>query len=143
MDVTHNWSSPSCQTAEGSCDSNSIIRLKYTPSTFKSYEISFTGFIIFAKNTFSLPSTIANRDQEDMYFFFLYWLNNHVIPNKSKQLKLKWIPLVEALYSIDDVATRPFLLAHLYHLLFEMTRGEPFETNLNKPTWMVQLWLQW
>lgn len=36
-----------------------------------------------------------------------------------------------------------FPLAHLYHLLNEMTRGEPFETNLNGPTWMVQLWLQW
>ena len=24
-----------------------------------------------------------------------------------------------------------------------MTRGTPFETNLNGPTWMVQLWLQW
>ena len=22
-----------------------------------------------------------------------------------------------------------------------MTRGEPFETNLNGPTWMVQLWV--
>ncbi|KAM1952079.1 hypothetical protein ACFX15_006615 [Malus domestica] len=24
-----------------------------------------------------------------------------------------------------------------------MTKGKPFETNLNRPTWMVQLWFQW
>ena len=24
-----------------------------------------------------------------------------------------------------------------------MTKGEPFETNLNGPIWMIQLWLQW
>ncbi|KAM1823024.1 hypothetical protein ACFX13_025679 [Malus domestica] len=24
-----------------------------------------------------------------------------------------------------------------------MTQGEPFETNLNGPIWMIQTWLQW
>ncbi|KAM1941141.1 hypothetical protein ACFX13_028761 [Malus domestica] len=24
-----------------------------------------------------------------------------------------------------------------------MTRDEPFETNLNEPIWMLQIWLQW
>ncbi|KAB2597450.1 TMV resistance protein N-like [Pyrus ussuriensis x Pyrus communis] len=41
------------------------------------------------------------------------------------------------------MTTGPFLLAHLYHLLYEITKGEPFETNLNGPTCMIQLWLQW
>lgn len=67
-------------------------------------------------------------------YFCVYWLNKHVFPNKSKRLKLEWIPLVETLYSFDDVATRLFLIAYLYHFLYEMTKGEPFETNLNGPT---------
>ncbi|KAM1923542.1 hypothetical protein ACFX15_021443 [Malus domestica] len=24
-----------------------------------------------------------------------------------------------------------------------MTQGEPFETNLNEPIWIIQTWLQW
>ena len=100
------------------------------------------GFILFAKKTFRPSFSNANRDQENMYFL-LYWLNKHVVPNKSKGVKVEWIPLVKALHNFDDVATGPFLLAHLYHLLYEINLGAPFETNLNGPTWMVQLWLQW
>ena len=59
-------------------------------------------------------------------YFLQYWLNKHVFPNKSKGVKVEWIPLVEALHNFDDVATGPVLLAHLYHLLDEMTRGIPF-----------------
>ena len=58
-------------------------------------------------------------------------------------MKVEWILLVEALHNFDDVATGPFLLSHLYHLIFEMTQGEPFETNLNGPIWLIQIWLQW
>ncbi|KAB2611056.1 hypothetical protein D8674_019088 [Pyrus ussuriensis x Pyrus communis] len=47
----------------------------------------------------------------------------HVFPNKSKGMKLEWIPLVEALHLFDDVAIGLFIFAHLYHLLYEMTRG--------------------
>ncbi|KAM1671790.1 hypothetical protein ACFXTN_036758 [Malus domestica] len=33
---------------------------------------------------------------------------------------------------------------HMYFLLYWLNKhGEPFETNLNGPTWMIQLWLQW
>lgn len=56
-----------------------------------------------------------------------------MFPNKLKGVKQKWIPLVEALHSFGDIDTGPFILAHLYHLLHEMTKGEPFETNLNGP----------
>ena len=105
-------------------------------------EPPFTGFIPFAKKEFGPSSSNANRDQEHMYFL-LYWLNKHVFPNKSKGVKVEWIPLVEALHNFDDVATGRFLLAHLYHLLYEITKDGPFETNLNGPTWMIQLWLQW
>lgn len=62
-------------------------------------------------------------------YFLLYWLNTYVFLSKSKWVKLEWIPLVKALHSFNDVAMRHFLLAHLYHLLYEMTRGEPFESN--------------
>lgn len=72
-------------------------------------------------------------------YFLLYWLNKHVFLNKSKRVKLEWILLIEALHSFDDVATKPFLLVHLYHLIYEMTKGDPFEINLDWPTWMVQL----
>lgn len=58
-------------------------------------------------------------------------------------MKMEWVTLVDALHSFDDVATWHFIIAHLYHLLFEMTKGESFETNLNGLAWMVQLWLQW
>lgn len=67
-------------------------------------------------------------------YFLIYCLNKHVFLNKSQGVKLEWIPLVEALHSFEEVTTGPFLLAHLYHLVHEMTRGEPFETNLNGPT---------
>ncbi|KAM2945857.1 hypothetical protein COP2_028722 [Malus domestica] len=63
--------------------------------------------------------------------------------NKSKGVKVEWIPLVEALHNFDDVAMCPFFLSQLYHLLFEMTQGEPFETNLTGPIRMIQTWLQW
>lgn len=141
VDVTHDWSSSSYPTVESSGTSDSITQLEYNPSTFKSYRTSFTSFIPFAKKTFNLPSSTTDRAQEHMYFL-LYWLNKHVFLNKSKGVKFEWIPLVEALHSFNDITTWPFLLAHLYHILYEMTRGEPFETNLKKPTWMVQLWLQ-
>lgn len=55
---------------------------------------------------------------------------------------MEWVPLVEVLHSFDEVATEPFILAHLYHLFYEITSGQPFETNLNEATWMIQLWLQ-
>ena len=142
MDIIHYWYSPSHATVEGSKTSESITHLEYNSSTFKSYRISFKGFIPFAKKRFSLPSSTVDRAQEHMYFL-LYWLNKHVFPNKSKGVKLERIPLVRALHSFDDVASGPFILAQLYHLLHEMTKGEPSETNLNGPTWMVQLWLQW
>ncbi|KAB2631952.1 TMV resistance protein N-like [Pyrus ussuriensis x Pyrus communis] len=77
--------------------SNFLIRLQYTLSTFKSYETSFMGFIPFAK--------------KHMYFL-LYWLNKHVFPNKSKAIKVEWIPLVEVLHSFDD------------DLLYEMTKED-------------------
>ena len=110
--------------------------------TFKIYGTSFKGFIPFVKGNFGSGSSNASLEQEHMYFL-LYWLNKFVFPNKSKGMKVEWIPLVEALHNFDDVATGPFLLAHFYRLLFEMTQDTPFETNLNGPTWMIQLWLQW
>lgn len=109
----------------------SITHLKYNSSTFKSHETSFGGFIPFAKKMFSPPSSIVGRAQEHMYFF-LYWCNKHVFPNKSKGVKLKWILLVEALHSFNDVATGPFILAHLCHLIYEITKGQHFETNINR-----------
>ena len=72
------------------------------------------------KDNFGLGSPNASLEQEHMYFF-LYWLNRFVFPNKSKGVKVEWIPLVEALHNFDDVAMGPFLLSHFYHLLFEMT----------------------
>lgn len=50
---------------------------------------------------------------------------------------------MEALHTFDDVVNVPFILAHLYHLLFEIAKGQSFETNLNRVTWMIQIWLQW
>lgn len=70
-------------------------------------------------------------------YFLLYWLNKHIFPNNSKGVKVEWIFLVEALHNFDDIATCPFFLAHLYHLLDEITQGVSFETNLNGPTWMI------
>ncbi|KAM1464607.1 hypothetical protein ACFXTO_044232 [Malus domestica] len=115
-----------------------MIQLKDNSITFNSYGTSFTGFILFVKKKFGSSSSNANRDQEHMYFL-IYWLNKHVFPNKSKGVKVEWIPLVKVHHNFDDVATGPFLFAHLYHLLYEITKGEPFETNLNGPTWMIQL----
>lgn len=88
-------------TTESSGASESITRLKYNSLTFKRYETSFVGFILFAKETFSPPSSTVNRAQEHMYFL-LYWLNKHMLPNKLKKLKLEWIPIVETLHSFND-----------------------------------------
>lgn len=142
VDITHDWYSPSCPITESSDASESITRLEYNSLTFKSYGKSFASFILFAKKTFCSPSSTADRAHKHMYFL-LYWLNKHVFPNKSKWVKLEWIPLVEALHLFDDVATMPFFLAHLYHLLYDITIGKPLETILSEPTWMVQLWVQW
>ncbi|KAM1040439.1 hypothetical protein ACFX2C_029719 [Malus domestica] len=138
--VTQYWDPSSSSIAESFGSSASFLQLEYNSATFKSYGTSFKGFIPFVKENFGSNSSHANKDQEHMYFL-LYWLNKHVFPNKSKGVKFEWIPLVEALHNFDDVATCPFLLSHLYHLLFEMTQGEPFETNLNGPIWMIQIWL--
>lgn len=88
---------------------------------------------------FNPSSPTTNPAQEHIYFLF-YLLNKHVFPNKSKIVKLEWIPLVEALHFFDDIVTGPFILAHLYHILYEITKGQPFETNINEATWMVHLW---
>ncbi|KAM1748105.1 hypothetical protein ACFX12_009131 [Malus domestica] len=140
IDVTQDWIPSS--TTGGSSSSTYFLPLSYNSVTFKSYGTSFKGFIPFVKKNFGAGSPQADKDQEHMYFL-LYWLNKHVFPNKSKRVRVEWIPLVEVLHNFDDVATGPFLLSHLYHLLFYMTRDEPFETNLNGPFWMIQIWLQW
>ncbi|KAM2147821.1 hypothetical protein ACFX1Q_004522 [Malus domestica] len=134
MDVTQDWAPLSI--AESSGSSASFLSLEYNSATFKSYGTSFKGFIPFVKENFGADSSHVDKDQEHMYFL-LYWLNKHVFPNKSKGVKVEWILLVEVLLNFDDVATGPFLLSHLYHLLFEMTQGEPFETNLKGPIWMI------
>ncbi|CAN6686501.1 unnamed protein product [Malus baccata var. baccata] len=140
VDVTQDWV-PSSTTGSSS-SSTPFLSLNYNSATFKSYGNSFKGFIPFVKENFGAGSPRADKDQEHMYFL-LYWLNKHIFPNKSKGVRVEWIPLVEVLHNFDDVATGPFLISHLYHLLFEMTRDEPFETNLNGPIWMIQTWLQW
>ncbi|XP_070674746.1 uncharacterized protein [Malus domestica] len=140
VDVTQDWV-PSSTTGSSS-SSTLFLPLSYNSATFKSYGTSFKGFIPFVKANFGAGSPRADKDQEHMYFL-LYWLNKHIFPNKSKGVRVEWIPLVEILHNFDDVATGPFLLSHLYHLLFEMTQDEPFETNLNGPIWMIQIWLQW
>ncbi|KAM1944769.1 hypothetical protein ACFX15_012965 [Malus domestica] len=140
VDVTQDWALSLI--AESSGSSAFFLSLEYNSTTFKSYGTFFKGFIPFVKENFGAGSSHVDKDQEHMYFL-LYWLNKHVFPNKSKGVKVEWIPLVEALHNFDDVATGPFLLSHLYHLLFEMTQGEPFETNLNGPIWMIQTWLKW
>ncbi|KAB2626235.1 S2-RNase [Pyrus ussuriensis x Pyrus communis] len=122
LDITHDWTSPSCPTVESLGASEFITRLEYNSSTFKNYGTSFLGFIPFAKKTFNLPSFTADKAHEHMYFL-LYWLNKHMLPNMSKGVKLEWIPLVEALHFFNDVATGLFLLVHLYHLPYEMTIG--------------------
>ncbi|KAM1285135.1 hypothetical protein ACFX2J_027737 [Malus domestica] len=142
IDITQDWVPPSSSPAGSSGYSASFLRLEYNSATFKSYGTYFKGFIPFVKENFGADSSHGNKNQEHMYFL-LYWLNKHVFPNKSKGVKVEWIPLVEALHNFEDVATGPFLLSHFYHLLFEMTQGVPFETNLNGPIWMIQIWLQW
>ncbi|KAM1560790.1 hypothetical protein ACFX1Z_003998 [Malus domestica] len=102
IDVTQDWALPSVAESLGS--STSFISLEYNSTTFKSYGTSFKGFILFVKENFGAGSPHANRDQEHMYFL-LYWLNKHVFPNKSKGVKVEWIPLVEALHNFDNVAT--------------------------------------
>lgn len=87
MDITHDWSSPSCPTTKA-LGVKHIIGLEYTSSTFKSYKMSFTCFITFVRKTFSPPSSIVDRAQEHIYFL-LYWLNKHMFPNKSKGEKLE------------------------------------------------------
>ena len=74
VDITHEWSSSSYPTVEGSDVSDSITLLEYNLSAFKSYRNLFTGFILFSKKSFGPTSSTANRDQEHMYFL-LYWLN--------------------------------------------------------------------
>lgn len=138
VDITHDWSSLSRPTVESSEAFKPITTLEYNSTTFKSHETSFAGFISFTKNMFSLSSPIADQAQEHMYFL-IYKLNKYVFPNKSKGEKLEWIPLLEVLHSFDYVATWPFIKAHLYHLLYEMTMGQPFESKINRATWMVQL----
>lgn len=122
VNVTHDRLSPSHPTAKGSEASKSITSLDYNSTTFKSYETSFAGFILVSKKMYSPLFPTVDQAQEHMYFL-LYWLNKHVFPNKSKRMKLEWIPLVEALHSFDDVATGPSILAHLYHILYQITRG--------------------
>ncbi|KAM1714215.1 hypothetical protein ACFX12_024851 [Malus domestica] len=140
VDVTQDW--VQSYSIRSSSSSAAFLSLNYNSATFKSYGTSFKGFIPFVKENFGVGSPRVDKDQEHMYFL-LYWLNKHIFPNKSKGVRVEWIPLVEALHNFDDIATGPFLLSHLYHLLFEMTQGEPFETNLNGPIWMIQTWLQW
>ncbi|XP_048445099.1 uncharacterized protein LOC125479610, partial [Pyrus x bretschneideri] len=135
VDVTHDWSHFSYSIVESSSSSAPFLQIESNSSTFKSYGTSFTGFSPFANKSFGPTSFTANRDQEHMYFL-LYWLNKHVFPNKSKEMKVEWIPLVEALHNFDDMATGPFILFHLYHLLFEMTRGKPLKlTSIGQPGW--------
>ncbi|KAB2625602.1 hypothetical protein D8674_017262 [Pyrus ussuriensis x Pyrus communis] len=66
VDITRDKSSSSRPAAEGSNAFQSITSLEYNPTTFKSYETSFIGFIPFAKKMFSLPSPIADPAQEHM-----------------------------------------------------------------------------
>ncbi|KAB2617250.1 hypothetical protein D8674_013119 [Pyrus ussuriensis x Pyrus communis] len=49
VNITHDWSSPSHPVAESSKAHQSVTSLEYNPTTFKSYETSFMGFIPFAK----------------------------------------------------------------------------------------------
>lgn len=67
VDITYDWSSLSHLTTKSSGTSNSITSFEYNSSTFKRYGTSFTGFIHFAKNMFSLPSSTEDRAQEHMY----------------------------------------------------------------------------
>lgn len=140
VNITHDWSSRSQLTTKDSEALQDIVSFVYNSTTFKCYGTSFAGFIPFAKKNLCLPSPYADTAQEHMYFF-IYWLNKHIFPNKANRGKPKWIHLVKALHSYDDVATGPFILAYLYYLLYEMTKGLPFETNLNGATWVVQIWL--
>ncbi|KAM0988537.1 hypothetical protein ACFX2A_012681 [Malus domestica] len=118
VDVTQDWVQSS--STGSSSSSAAFLSLNYNSATFKSYGTSFKGFIPFVKENFGVGLPRVDKDQEHMYFL-LYWLNKHIFPNKSKGVRVEWIPLVEALHNFDDVATGPFLLSHLYHLLFEMT----------------------
>ncbi|KAM2000318.1 hypothetical protein ACFX16_007632 [Malus domestica] len=101
VDVTHDWALTSCPIAEssgtGSGTSASPFQLEYNSATFK-------GFIPYVKSNFGVGSSNANINQEHMYFL-RYWLNKHAFPNKSKGVKVEWIPLVETLHNFDDVAT--------------------------------------
>lgn len=62
VDITYDWSLSFCLITKALGASESITHLEYTHSTFKSYGMSFTGFILFAKKTFSLPSSTTNKD---------------------------------------------------------------------------------
>ncbi|KAB2597484.1 hypothetical protein D8674_000404 [Pyrus ussuriensis x Pyrus communis] len=76
----------------------------------------------------------------NLFIFFEkeeFTLNPYSIEARISASKL------EAVHSFDDVATGPFIMAHLYHLLHEMTKVEPFETNINETIWILQFWLQW
>ncbi|KAB2600152.1 hypothetical protein D8674_010423 [Pyrus ussuriensis x Pyrus communis] len=66
VDITHDWSSPFCPITESLGASESITRLEYNSSTFKSYGKSFASFILFAKKTFCSPSSTADRAHEHM-----------------------------------------------------------------------------
>ncbi|BFG34694.1 hypothetical protein CerSpe_209680 [Prunus speciosa] len=100
-----------------------ILRLK----TYSGFMMSFQG--------------IADREQEHM-MFLLFWLNRFIFPNVDGSVSPEYMHLAEALHNELGLATCLFMLASLYHCLYQITVN-PLNLAVCGPIWMVQIWLEW
>ncbi|KAM1683109.1 hypothetical protein ACFXTN_031314 [Malus domestica] len=74
----------------------------------------------------------------------LFQLEYNYATFKSYETSFKgFIPFVKKNFGADSSKAN-LNQEHMYFLLYWLNKhGEPFETNLNGPIWMVQLWLKW
>lgn len=81
------------------------------------------------------------RDQENM-MFLLFLLNKFIFPHADGGVKPEYMHLAEALHNEAGLATGPFMLASLYHCLYQITIN-PLDLVVCGPVWMAQIWLEW
>ncbi|CAB4289217.1 unnamed protein product [Prunus armeniaca] len=83
---------------------------------------------------------VIDRDQEHMTFL-PFWLNKFIFPHADGAVKPEYMHLAEALHNETGLATGPFMLASLYHCLYQITIN-PLNLAICGHIWMAQIWLE-
>lgn len=91
VDITHDWSSPSCLTAESSEASKSITSQSTTPPLSRAMRHLLQVSSPSPRRCLACLPPTTDQAQEHKHFL-LYWLNKYVFRNKSKGVKLEQIP---------------------------------------------------